>query len=281
MSADHYLFSQHELVISDPELGIDIAMSASLPRLTENLLGLGIVQEKDKEGNLLSAYLVEGGRRHGECRLFAEEGKLRAEMFYLHGKLHGPSVMYGEEAEVLAKTWYCDGKKVGKAHFYFPNGRLASVQRFKNGHWEGMQEYFYADGSTKSRIPFREGKLHGEVSLFWESGKPKRSVHYADNLREGADKLWNEQGILIDEGEYQKGLPVGLHRHYFVNGKVQEELHHHTPLRFDRREWDSNGKLLFEGTFASDLSYTERVFLEPHGARVRKGVWDGNRLRWK
>src|SRR5579862_9564245 len=111
MSADHYLFSHEELVISDSELGIHIAIPSSLPRLPETLLGTGIVQEKDKEGNLISAYLVEGGRRHGECRLFTEEGRMRAQMFYLYGKLHGPSVMYAENADVLAKTWYCEGKK--------------------------------------------------------------------------------------------------------------------------------------------------------------------------
>jgi hypothetical protein len=52
-------------------------------------------------------------------------------------------------------------------------------------------------------------------------------------------------------------------------------------VRFDRREWDETGKLLLEGTHAPDLTYRERVFLEPRGASVRKGVWDGDHIRWK
>jgi len=130
-------------------------------------------------------------------------------------------------------------------------------------------------------IPFSSGKLHGEVKLFWESGKPKRSVHYSEGLRKGFDRLWNEQGILIDEGEYDSGKPIGVHRHYFANGKVKEELNYHTPMRFDSKQWNENGKMIVEGTFAPDLTYTERVFLEPHGSKVRKGVWDENRIRWK
>ena len=144
-----------------------------------------------------------------------------------------------------------------------------------------MQEYFYDNGALKSHIPFQNGQLHGEVRLFWESGTPKRVAQYAEGVREGRDQLWNEQGILIDEGEYTKGQPIGVHRHYFADGKIQEELNYHTSLRFDRKEWNAAGKLIFEGLFAPDLTYTERVFLEPRGAQVRKGVWDANRIRWK
>jgi antitoxin component YwqK of YwqJK toxin-antitoxin module len=281
MSQDQYLFSKDELIIRDHELNIDIALPSSLPRLPLNMSDHGVFQDRDAEGNLQSAYLVCDGRRHGECRLFNEEGKVRAEMFYHYGKLHGPSVMYSENGKILAKTWYYEGKRVGKAHYYFPSGSISSLQRFKDGEWEGLQEYFYEDGSKKSFISFLRGKLHGEVRLFWEAGKPKRSVHYVAGLREGPDQLWNEKGILIDEGEYRSGQPVGVHRHYFADGKLKEELNFHTPTRFDRREWSLEGKLIFEGIFALDLSYVEKIYSEPQECKVRKGVWDGTRVRWK
>jgi antitoxin component YwqK of YwqJK toxin-antitoxin module len=281
MSMDQYILSQDELIICDHELGIEVALPFSLPRLPLDVEGQGVVQDRDPEGNLRSAYLVCDGRRHGECRLFNEERKLHAEMFYLHGKLHGPSVMYGERGGILAKTWYCEGKRMGKSHYYFSSGALSSLQRFKEGEWEGEQEYFYEDGSKKSSIPFRSGKLHGEVRLFWELGNPKRCVHYVEGAREGSDKLWNEKAILIDEGEYHSGQPIGLHRHYFASGKLKEELNYHTPIRFDRREWNAEGKLIFEGIFAPDLTYTENVDLDSQGCKVRKGVWDGNRICWK
>jgi antitoxin component YwqK of YwqJK toxin-antitoxin module len=280
MSMDQYLLSQDELIIRDQQLCIEIALEFSLPRLPLNLEGAGVVQAKDPEGNLESVYLVCEGRRHGECRLFTEEGKLRAEMFYLHGKLHGPSITYGDKGGILSKTWYCDGKRMGKAHFYSVSGELVSLQRFKNGEWEEMQEYFYEGGKVKSLIPFQNGKLHGRVQLFWESGTLKRSAHYVSGLREGKDCLWNEQGILIDEGEYRANQPVGIHRRFYPSGKPKEECVYHTPLRYDRKEWNESSKLVLEGVFSADLTYTEKVFLEPHGAKVRKGVWDANRIRW-
>src|SRR5712671_3527799 len=96
MSADRYIFSCDELIISDSELGIEVTCSFPVPRLPLDLQGPDVVEHRCVGGSLQSVYLVSEGRRHGECRLFAEEGRLRAGMFYLHGKLHGPSVMYGD-----------------------------------------------------------------------------------------------------------------------------------------------------------------------------------------
>jgi antitoxin component YwqK of YwqJK toxin-antitoxin module len=182
---------------------------------------------------------------------------------------------------ILAQTWYVHGKKMGKAKFFYASGQLASIQRFKDGTSDGTQEYWYEDGTVKSLIPYIQGALHGEVRLFWESGQLKRSAHYCKGLREGGDRLWNEKGILIDEGEFHNGQPMGLHRQFFSDGQIKEELFYHTSFRFDRIEWNSAGVLLREGKYASDLSYTERTFLQPSGAEVRKGYWDGQRLCWK
>ncbi len=281
MSIDQYLLSLSELIICDSELDIQIVTPFDLPRLSQKSESRGVVREKDPAGNVRCTYLVSDGRRHGECRIFAEDSTVRSEMFYLHGKLHGPSIMYGDQGQVLAKTWYYDGKRMGKAYFYSTSGALVSLQRFKDGQWEGIQEYFYENGAAKSLIPFNQGKFHGEVRLFWESGTLKRSVHYVGGLRSGKDQLWNEQGLLIDEGEYSAGKPTALHRRHFSNGQLKEEFYYHTPLRFDRKEWNASGKLIFEGIFAPDLTYTEKVYLEPHGAKVRKGVWNGNHIRWE
>ncbi|MES2122627.1 MAG: hypothetical protein V4492_07620 [Chlamydiota bacterium] len=282
-----YVLTEDQLIICDQELGIDLKAPFNLPRIPLDPSAPEVIREKDTDGNLLSVYLTRDGRRHGQCRKFSEEGKLLAEMFYLHGKLHGPSTFFTAKGETLSKTWYCEGKKWGKAHFYYPSGKISSVQSYKEGEWEGVQYYYYEEGALKCQIPFSAGKLHGEVLLYWEpargesQGTRKRSVQYEGGLRQGWDRMWNEKGILIDEGQYQKGAPVEIHRHFFSDGKVKEELRYHTPVRFDRKVWDARGKLLSEGVFAPDLTYTEKTYQEPYGAKVRKGVWEDGRIRWK
>lgn len=281
MNSERYVLTDDRMVIFDEELGIDLQCHISLPRLPFHLqdsLEPSLILEKDEKGILSCAYLVLDGRRHGQCRYFTNGTTLRSEMFYCHGQLHGPSLAFTEEGGVLAKSWYFQGKKTGKAHFYFANGKLSSLQRYKEGQWEKEQEYFYEEGTLKSCIPFSKGKLHGEVRLFWESGILKRQVFYKEGLREGWDRLWNQAGKLLDEGEYLGGQPVGRHRHFFPNGQLKEERYFHTPTRFDRCEWDLNGKLVFEGLFAQDLTYTEKIAQETHGMRVRKGIWNDNRI---
>jgi antitoxin component YwqK of YwqJK toxin-antitoxin module len=288
MTHDMYQVKDHQLIIQDAELGLNLTLSFFLPQLPQDLSqnqsideGYLLVTERDETQALRAAFLSCKGKRHGQCRLYYPSGKVEAEMFYQMDKLHGPSCFYGENGEVLSRTFFCEGKREGKVYFYYLSGKVASVQRFKGGVWHGVQEYFYEDGSVKSLLPYSHGKLHGEVRLFWEGGKSKRITCYDAGMRNGKDQIWNEKGTLLDDAEYRLGQPFGTHSHYFPSGKLKEEVLYHAPTRFDKREWNDEGKLLIEGIWSEGLNYTEKTYLESRGATVRKGYWDGNRLCWK
>lgn len=287
MTHEMYQVKDNQLIIQDAELGLNLTLSFFLPKLPQDLSydevlheGYLIVNERDEAKMLRATYLTCEGKRHGQCRLYYPSGKIEAEMFYQMDKLHGPSFFYGENGEVLSRTFFCEGKREGKVYYYYLSGKVASAQRFKEGLLHGMQEYFYEDGAVKSLLPYSRGKLDGEVRLFWEGGKSKRMTCYQAGLRNGKDQIWNEKGILVDDAEYRSGQPFGTHSHYFPSGKLKEETLYHAPTRFDKREWNEEGKLILEGIW-SDLNYTEKSYLETQGASVRKGYWDGNRLRWK
>lgn len=285
MIQDRYLLTDSELIIEDEELGIHVRLPFNLPRLPDTIQvdkEKDLFLEKDALGNITAAYcLTSEGIRQGMCRLFYPDGSVKAEMFYDAGNLHGPSIFFCPSQQVLTQTWYIQGKKNGKVKYFYPSGQLASLQRYLEGTCDGLQQYWYENAIVKSLIPYVRGALHGEVRLYWESGAFKRSCHYSHGNREGRDRLWNEEGILIDEGEFKAGQPIGFHRHFFSDGKVREELYHHTPIRFDRKEWDARGNLIIEGLYANDMTYTERVFSESNETQMRKGYWDGQRLCWK
>ncbi len=288
MSQETYHVKDNQLIMQDAELGLNLVLPFSLPMLPQDLSrekvlqeGHLLVVERDEERQLRAAFLTCDGKRHGQCRLFYPDGTVEADMYYQMDQLHGPSFFYGESGEVLSRTFFCEGKREGKVYFYYLSGKVSSIQRFKEGRWHGVQEYFYEDGAIKSLLPYCQGKLHGEVRLFWELGRLKRTTQYSDGLREGKDQLWNEKEVLIDEGEFRAGQPCGTHRHCFASGQIREETVYHSPTRFDRKEWNETGKLLLEGIWAPDMSYTEKTYLDSHGARVRKGHWDGSKLCWK
>ncbi len=288
MTQEMYKIKNNQLIMQDVELGLNLVLSFSLPTLPQDISadkqlqdGHLLVVERDEQKALRAAYIAYDGKRHGQCRLYYPNGSVEAEMYYQMDKLHGPSFFYGENGEILSRTFFCEGKREGKVYFYYLSGKVSSIQRFKEGAWHGVQEYFYEDGAIKSLLPYSHGKLHGEVRLFWEGGKSKRSTNYLTGLREGKDQIWNEKGVLIDDADYRSGQPCGTHRHYSASGKPKEETVYHTPVRFDKKEWNEEGKLIIEGVWSTDMSYTEKSYLESHGACVRKGYWDGSKLCWK
>lgn len=224
MIKEEYFLTETEMRIIDEELGLDLTLSFPLPRLPEDLSAPGVVLERDEMGQLVAAYFLHAQKRHGACRLFYPSGAVRAEMFYANGILHGPSTFYSEENSVLTQTWYVEGKKSGKVRYFYLSGALASLLRYREGVPHGMQEYWYEDAQIKSRIPYEKGQIHGEVQLFWPSGKDKRICHFSYGKKEGIDRLWNEAGTLIDEGSYTQGKPMGIHRHFFADGTIKEEV---------------------------------------------------------
>lgn len=284
-SQEIYEVKDYQLIMRDPELGLDWVLPFALPSLPQEIHqgkveGSLIVFERDEAQQLRAAFLTTEGKRHGQCRLFYSDGSVEADLYYQWDQLHGPSIFYTPQGKVLSRTFFCEGKREGKVYFYYASGQRSSVQRFRNGQWEGMQEYFYESGQVKSLLPYRNGKLEGKALLYWDSPQLKRSTEYCRGQREGKDLLWDEQGILVDEGEYRIGKPCGVHRHRFSSGQVKEELQYHTPQRFDRKVWDEKGECLLEGIWKTETQYIEKS-CSPQGMVTRKGHWDGNQIRWQ
>ncbi len=283
-----YEISEGILHIRDPELAISIQEPFSLPTLPKDLTipfydqKRQPVLEKNQEGLLEKAFFREEGKMHGECRLFYEGGGKKAEMYYKGGVLHGPSLFFSKDGTCLSSSWFYEGYANGKVKQYYLSGTLYSLQRYVKGKRVGKQEYYYEDGTLKSLMHYEEDQLHGHVQLFWPDGKIKRESFFVKGKRDGFDKIWDEKGDLIDEGEYRLGSAIGIHKRKYTTGVLKEELVFHDPTRFDKREWDRDGKLIYEGIYRSDLTYIEKVWDEVKKTmQEREGYWDGKKLCWK
>lgn len=260
MSVECYEIANEQLILIDPEL--DLHVSSPMP----------LESEYDSMGRIV----------HGEERTLFPDGSLQRVAFYRGGQLHGPSSSYSAKGQLLAQTWFVHGLREGKARFYYASGSLFSVQRFRKGLAEGLQEYFYEDGSVKSVLPYRQGQLHGCVRLFLEDEELQREVTYSHGKKEGYEQIFNQDHEKIYEGEYQAGSPVSVHRHYFKSGILREEKVYHRNGSFDKREWDLQGNLLFEGVFHSDLTtYREKKRGENGEFAMRQGKWKDGAIDWQ
>ncbi len=142
-----------------------------------------------------------------------------------------------------------------------------------------MREYFYEEGRPKTIEPYSEGVLHGEVLLYWPNGTLKRKCSFHHHLRHGLDQIWNEQGILVDEGTYERGKPTGAHRRWNDQGRLIEEISYLDEQRFDFRQWDEQGNLRTEALWEGGVIYRERSWDRFQNIWIEKeGRFDGKKI---
>lgn len=239
-----YKFEEGTLVIQDPDLDINIAMPFTPKQIPHDFSNRpDMVVKKNDQGSVLRAYFEVNGTLEGQYLIYYPDGSIESECYYHEGNLHGPSHFFSEDHVLLSETWYVHGKKEGKTTRRYLSGKLSAFERHKEGKLHGKQEYYYEDGTIKTIMHYFHGKLNGEVILFWPSGIKKREVTFQKGLRQGVDRMWSSGGVLIDEGEYEEGNPIGLHRRYFDDGKPLEERHYHTSMEYDHKQWDERGEL--------------------------------------
>lgn len=157
-------------------------------------------------------------------------------------------------------------------HLYYPSGKIFCRV------CEDQKEYFYEEGTLKTLERLFEGRLHGEIILYWPNGKLKRKCQFVKGTRQGLDQMWSEEGTLLDEGRYEMGKPIRIHRRFRKNGTLIEEIEYLDKGRFNLRQWDEEGTLRVEAIW-SDFDYHERVWDRFKNVWVKKeGFWNGKTL---
>lgn len=144
---------------------------------------------------------------------------------------------------------------------------------------ENKKEYFYEDGTVKTIERYEGGRLHGESLLYWPNGKLKRKCSFVKGVRDGQDQMWSDEGILLDEGRYEMGKPVGVHRRFNKVGGLVEEIEYLGGPRFNLRSWDDEGVLRVEALWIDADNYREKAWDRFQNIWVEKeGYWNGNKL---
>ncbi len=158
-------------------------------------------------------------------------------------------------------------------YLYYQSGALYSVLG------ESKREYFYEDGTPKTIESYLFGRLHGESLLYWPNGKLKRQCNFLNGVRNGLDQMWSEDGVLLDEGRYEAGKPVGVHRRLNRMSALIEEIEYLQEGRFNLRQWDDAGELRVEAIWLDLDTYREKVWDRFQGVWVEKeGYWNGSQL---
>lgn len=141
----------------------------------------------------------------------------------------------------------------------------------------------YSDGEIKVEGEVVEGTFFEGAHLHGtHSDKVKDANSSQCLLKHGTWKIYNKDGSLIEEINYDKGVRVGIRKAYFSNGNVSEVIDYTTGkavFYYDNGQksqegilnekdlkngywkgWYSNGSLMYEGTFDNGAEVSVKHF---------------------
>jgi antitoxin component YwqK of YwqJK toxin-antitoxin module len=229
----------------DPELrkpcGFDGAATTSIYDGTHKVSRIdtwkdGVLQ---KQGAGTSDYAARSevafkdGKKHGEERVLAKDGRLASTINWNRGVKDGKEQVYADDGKrVVKETLWQAGETKQVTELYLNGnpkltevyespkrklmkefwdtgkvsreGVLVSCEAHAYRRWceDGVQRSYFEDGARKSEVTYRQGKRQGPSLSWWPNGKPETVAEYADDKLTRA-KQWDKDGKLVSDDEFE------------------------------------------------------------------------------
>ena len=209
-----------------------------------------------KYGDEFIGYKIEyegefkNGVPNGKGKKYDAASRLMNEGEYANGELNGKGIKYHyNNGKIEYEGEFINGKRNGKGKEYYESGVLK---------YEG--EYLKGQRSGKGKEYYNKGELKFEGEYFYDDiwdgkgyDKNKKNV-FTINKGNGFIKEFNDDGILIYEGEYINGMRNGKGKQYDKDGKIIYEGEFKDGKRHGKGKlFDEEGKIIYEGNFISGL----------------------------
>lgn len=157
---------------------------------------------------------------------YFEDGSLKSAIQYRFGKENGTSQYYFINAPHPLKISMemKRGKKDGAFVKYFITGRVEIRCTYKNDQLEGLEEVYDIYEHKISETNYQHGKKHGLYTLYHENGEIMEQGEFFEDLFDGKWSYFDERGVMVGEGEYDKGN--GVQKGYNKNGNLVRLIHY-------------------------------------------------------
>lgn len=94
-----------------------------------------------------------------------------------------------------------DGKEDSIWKYFFNNGKLKETHSYKNGK-NGSNTFYFSNGNLEQITVFKKDKEDSSWVSWFENGKMKTFDEYKNGKREGDAKIWDANGMLLNEGKF-------------------------------------------------------------------------------
>ncbi|MBO2524266.1 MAG: hypothetical protein CW341_00985 [Bacteroidetes bacterium] len=157
---------------------------------------------------------------------YFEDGSMKSAVPYRFGKEHGTCKYYFINAPhpLKIEVEMRNGKRHGNFTKYYINGRLETRCTYQNDLLEGVEECYHIKGYRTSVTNYLHGKKHGQYVLYYPNGEIVEQGFFYEDLFDGEWLYYDDRGVLIGEGHYDKG--TGVQKGYNLNGNLVRVVHY-------------------------------------------------------
>jgi len=279
----------------------------------------------DERGDTSSLVNYMFDKKNGYCFVYESftdsmhHNVVKAKELYREDKRQGYAFYY-KKGLLDTEIPFKDDRKHGEGYQYDKNGTIVAILTYKyndlvdrtiinrideNGLKQGVFRTFYPDKKTKTECYYKDGKLNGYFREFDNRGKELSATRYingeiqqenknqlaADNSSAKVKIEYNENGTIKKSGAYKDDKPVGVHRTYNADGKINGgQLYDDNGVKVadgvtdgrgrEQGKWtiyDSTGAVRAKGQYKNGKREGQWYFYFPSGKTEQEGVYkDGN-----
>jgi antitoxin component YwqK of YwqJK toxin-antitoxin module len=198
-------------------------VSYVLGRKNGYTIGFNVPPYRDPmdRGKIILRELYVNDKREGLSSYYFSNGQLKEEVLYLNNKKHGIAREYDLEGVIVSLLTYKNGTLIDREKIN---------RKDENGLKQGVWKTFYDNNRINYEMNYVDDLLTGAYKEFDEGGNLKVLIQYTQGIIvEDLDTVamdvdiqnrYDTLGNLIFSGTYRKNVPVGIHRFYAADGKV-------------------------------------------------------------
>lgn len=144
------------------------------------------------------------GLKEGNCITYYDNGQVLRDEIWKAGKLEGKYTSFHENGKLKAKGVHKKHMKVGEWKYYDEKGELTGIEKHSN--WKG--DVF----------------IDNLIITYYVNNQPDevQKGTYINDLEEGSIKLYNKNGKLIKDTNYNAGKKEGERKFYREDGTLEK-----------------------------------------------------------
>lgn len=171
------------------------------------------------------------------------------------------------------------GQKYGYWKKTSPEGKLVYQGEFKDNHPIGVMKRYFESGKLQAILNFSDDGIKAKAQIFFEDGELSAEGNFYQMKK---DSVWRYYSYytsaLVSEETYDKGIKTSIHKSFYENGQVSEEI---TWANNSKEgpwvQYFPNGKVKMKSTYSYDAVNGRYYFYFENGLLMILGNFTENK----